>query len=490
MTSPSSKPQLILAIEALQRGDRAEAVRIMREELRVGPPDGERWRSFARLASQIGEIAFALDGSSRHAATRPVRLDWLLDHCGLLAANGRSEEASRIVASLPEPAVQDASVRHFMGVLAAEKGDFAQAEQHYREAIARNRRSPQSWFALAMIKRFSAEDDDLAEMERLAPEISDMDPQLHARFLYGLAKAHGDVGEQDRAFALYEQGAAIRRKAEPFDAERNYQLADRLISEFTPEAMRMLTPVGNGEMRQCRSIFVNGMPRSGTTLMEQILTSHSQVADGGEINLMRAALIPTVDYSLRGALAYQERVGATGDPWAQVATTYRRLLGERFGSAGRIVDKTLGQSYFMGLMLHALPEALVIWMRRDPEDVALSCFRSFFSSPIPWSWSFDDIAHFMKAEDRLFEHWVRMFPQRILVVPYEELVHEPAKWTDRVLDHVGLPREAAVLDFHENRRSVRTASVQQVRSPISTASIGKAMGLEKHMAAFRDVYFR
>jgi hypothetical protein len=142
----------------------------------------------------------------------------------------------------------------------------------------------------------------------------------------------------------------------------------------------------------------------------------------------------------------------------------------------------------MGLILHALPSSNVIWMRRSPEDTALSCYRNFFSSPIPWSWSFTDIAHYFRLEDRLHAHWAALFPERILTVAYEDLVRNPKDWIPRILKHSGLSDEPGVYAFHENKRSVRTASVQQVRRPISTDRIGSARGHEPHLAQFWAAY--
>jgi len=217
------------------------------------------------------------------------------------------------------------------------------------------------------------------------------------------------------------------------------------------------------------------------------LVSHSEVENGSELNLLRAALIPTGDRSLQGALAYQKRVEAR-DPWGALAADYFRMLEMRFRTERLVVDKTLGQSHFMGLLLHMLPEARVIWMRRNAEDVALSCFRNFFSSPLPWSWSLADIGRFFVLEDRLFAHWIEQFPERILVVPYESLVSAPEEWIPRILDHAGLPDEPQVREFHATKRNVRTASVQQVRGPISTASIGLSRAYDEHLAPFRAVY--
>jgi hypothetical protein len=338
-----------------------------------------------------------------------------------------------------------------------------------------------------MIKTFAPDDPDLAEMERLRPAIErGTEPAIFARFLYGLAKAWHDCGDYDRAFALYSQGAALRRMGEKWDPEALGRHADGMIRDFTPEAVARLQP----SRSERPALFVNGLPRSGTTLVEQILVSHSQVAEGGEVNLLRAALIPTGDYSLAGALRYEQRMAGRPDPWGALAKSYFHMLEMRFRTAKLVVDKTLGQSHFMGLLLHMLPQARVIWMRRDPEDVALSCFRNFFSSQIPWSWSLEDIGRFFAIEDCLFAHWTQAFPERILVVPYESLARTPEEWIPRILAHAGLPDEPQVREFHATRRNVRTASVQQVRSPISTARIGQAEAYAAHLAPFRAAYGR
>src|SRR5690606_10482255 len=186
---------------------------------------------------------------------------------------------------------------------------------------------------------------------------------------------------------------------------------------FTPKTLEQLKP----SQDRRPALFVNGLPRSGTTLVDQILVSHSAVADGGEVNLLRASLIPTGDSSMAGALRYQQRMAGSADPWGALAASYFRMLEMRFRTRALVVDKTLGHSHFMGLLAHMLPGARVVWMRRDPEDTALSCFRTFFSSGLPWSWSLEDIARFFRIEDKLHAHWSALFPEQILTVDYQAL---------------------------------------------------------------------
>lgn len=472
------------AIESLKRGEREAAVRLLKREFAEGAASGQRWASVARLASNIGEVELALEAWRRFGNTEPIDLARKLSYWGELANLGRSQLARTAIDALDERARGHPAVLHFYGTLASQEGDFVAAERYYREALAATPYLPQTWFALAMIKQFSAGDPDLALMEQLLPAMRDTAPDVRARYLYGLAKARHDIGDYAGAFALYDEGAALRRTLEKFDLPRFEAFAQATIRDFTADNLAKLKPSGASGND---AILVTGLPRSGTTLVEQLLTSHSQVSDGAEVNLFRAALSPTVNFSFAGARAYQAR-SESADPWGDVARDYMAMLEQRFQTSGRVVDKTLCQSHFMGLLLHSMPDTRVVWMRRNPEDAAFSCFRSFFSSPLPWTWSLSDIGNFFRIEDQLFAHFAQLFPDRILPVQYEDLASAPTDWIPRILAHAGLAMEPGVLNFHENKRSVRTASVQQVRSPISTGRIGLSRKYDLFLEPFRQAY--
>lgn len=476
--------RIIEAVEALKLGERQNAVSLLKQEFADGSTSGQRWSSIAKLAANMGEIELAIEAWRRFADTEPIDLARRLSYWGELTNLGRTRLAQAELGALDERTCSHPAVLHFSGTLASQEGDFALAERCYRDALAVTPNLPQTWFALAMIKQFSHDDPDLAMMERLLPVMRQAAPEVRARFLYGLAKARQDCGDHALAFALYDEGAALRRVEEKFDLVRFKAFARAIIRDFTPANLAMLKPSAAPDLNV---VFVTGLPRSGTTLVEQILASHSQVVDGAEVNLFRAALSPTVDFTLGGAQAYERR-SASEDPWGDVARDFRAMLDQRFRTKDKVVDKTLCQSHFMGLIMHALPDAKVVWMRRNPEDTALSCFRSFFSSPLPWTWSLADIGNFFRIEDELFEHFAQMFPDKILPVQYEELASAPGEWIPKILAHAGLEMEAGVLDFHKTRRSVRTASVQQVRAPISTSRIGLSSNYGQFLEPFRQAY--
>ncbi|HET9810899.1 MAG TPA: sulfotransferase [Sphingomicrobium sp.] len=475
-------PLVLQAIEALKAGERRRAADLLEQELRTGPPPGDRWRSVSMLAAQIGEIETAIEASRRSAS--PPSLERLLQHWGRLASYGRSAEAIDEIERLAPPMREHSAVLTFRGTIAGEQGRFEEAEQSLRRALDRAPDAPETWFGLSTIKTFEPDDADVRAMESLAVKLNGAPPEAQAKLHYALGKARDDIGDFDRAFDHYRRGAAFRRKGGSYDGRAARIAADRIIRDFTPENMGQLRPSQAGEQR---SIFVTGLPRSGTTLVQQMLAAHSRVDEGDEVNLFKPALIPTLDFSFEGAIAYQTR-SASHDPWGDVARDYAKFIDMRFRSHGLVVDKSLGQSALIGLLLHSLPEAKIIWLRRSAEDTALSCFRTSFTASTHWSWSIPDIANHFRIEDQLFEHWRSVFGDRILVVPYEGLVREPGEWTGTLATHAELEFEAEMQRFHQVKRTVRTASVKQVRSPVSTARIGAAGRYPRFAEEFRAAY--
>lgn len=486
MNNHSSKPLVLQAIDALKDFDRAHARDLLQRELDNGPVHGEQWKNVSMLASKIGEIDISVEAARRYAATPPVSIERLLHYWGELATFGRGDQALKEVEGHAPAILQHAAVLHFVGSVLSENGDFDGAERCFRQALSKAPNAPQTWFALAMNTTFSADNPLLAEMEKIRPAFNAAPPSIKARFLYGLAKAYDDCGDIEKSFKYYDEGAALQRSVQKFDFEQLEHFVDRLINDFTPEAMQTLGSSGTTDVA---AIFINGLPRSGTTLVEQILVSHPDVGDGGEINLLRPTLIPTGDYSFAGGKNYATKVGMT-TAWDKLAQEYKRLLDMRFSGSGKRVDKTLVQSHYMGFLTQMMPTAPVIWMRRNPDDVALSCYRTFFSSHIPWSWSLADIGRFFRLEDRLFSHWSAMFPDQILVMSYEALVASPEQHVPEILAHCGLADTPEVYQSHLHRRAVRTASVKQVRAPISTSRIGSAERYEAQLKPFYDAYHR
>jgi tetratricopeptide (TPR) repeat protein len=480
--SEPSRPYFAQALDALKLGDRRRAASLIAQQIRHGNTSTRNLAVVAQQADYLGEIELAIEAT--RLAVMPGSIDSLIDYWGRLAGYGREAEALAEVERQPEAVREHPAVLHFRGSVANQLGRFEEAQALFRRALAKAPGAMATWFALAMVKTFAPGDPDIAAMERLEPQPGGA-PEMRATLHYALGKAAEDCGEVDRAFAWYAKGAALMRQQRPFDVARYRAVADKVVAEFTAASLARLR---RSRLESQRSLFVTGLPRSGTTLTEQLLIGHSMVTGGAEVDLFRAALIPLLGNGIADALGYERRAGSE-DPWGDIGRDYGRLVDQRFRSPGLVIDKSLAQSLMIGPMLHAMPEARIAWLRRTPDDVALSCFRTYFSRGLPWTWSLTDIADFMKAEDRLFEHWRSVFGERILVVPYEELVREPAAWAERLQTHFALPFEAGLEAASREGRAVGTASVGQVGQPISTARIGQAAAFAEHLKPFRDRYY-
>jgi len=475
--SEPEQPFFFQALNALKSGDRRAAAALLARQLAEGNTSPHNLRAVAQLAVQLGETGLAIDAS--RAAVIAGDLDSLVAYWGMLGSHGRSEEALANIATQPASVRDQPAVLHILGNLATQTGRLEEAREYFRRALAKAPELLESWFSLAMIKRFEAGDPDISAMERLIGSAGAQAPLHHA-----LGKAAEDIGDVDRAFDHYSKAAELsRRDWRGPNASQFSAAVDQIIGAYTPAAFEGFPP----STSQSRSLFVTGMPRSGTTLVEQILLGHSAVGDGAEVNLFGKAVTPVRGIGLAQALAYQNARGT--ECWTEIGRDYAHLIDARFPGAGRVVDKSLGQSLSIGLLLHALPDARIAWLQRSPDDVALSCFRTFFSAGLPWTTSLGEIAVHMRAEERLLVHWKSVFPDRILTVPYEDLVTSPASWALRLQEHFGLQPEAGIESKAPADRTIGTASVSQVREPVSTARIGQAAKFERHLKPFRDAYY-
>jgi tetratricopeptide (TPR) repeat protein len=503
------EPRTHLILDACKTLDRRAAANIIREDLVAGPPAGEFWDGVAQLAGQLGEQCFAIEAARRFAATQPIDFNRSMFFARVLSRYGRVNEALSVIDSMPMDFQLHPATLHFKGVALTQLGDFINAEAVLRKAITISP-APIQWLALSVAKKFRKDDPDIAKMEAILPKVGKAPADIKGQLLYALGKAYDDIGNTELAGHAYASGAVQMRVANNGHSLGRWdEFSRQLIAGYSEESFRKLVPSG---AQEDRIVFVTGYPRSGTTLVEQILTSHSAFTGGAEMNLLSVALMPAGnlrfgttmgqekeevsmtypfygDFTFENALDYQARSSSI-DPWGDIGRDYLHMANERFGLNGKAVDKTVIIGQFMGLMLHSLPKAKVVWLRRRQEDCALSIFR-LYSLPgtIPWSYSPEDIASFFHAEDRLYEHWAQLFPDRIMTIHYEDLVSDPQIWIRKLLQHVELSEEEAVFEPHKSKRAVTTASVAQVRAPISTARIGAAESYKTFVEQFRKAYY-
>lgn len=483
--SPSAADLLSQAVRRFEARDRARAAAIIVKLAAEDAPLGDLWSQVAQLAAALGEVSAARAAMRRYVAGDPYDVERRLAYGAMLAQLGHVAGAVKATeAFLPNAPRPDARLHQLLGACLAQLGRSQEAQTHLRAAIAQTdwpELAGAAWLTLADLKSFDEADPDVAAMEALASTLAEQAP---SSLLYALAKAYSDQGDVDQAFAHWTRGAERVRRQRPYSGTGSRRFVDEVVTGFTADFFAKLPP---STIDSARPIFVLGLPRSGTTLVEQILASHADVVDGAELNLFRTATMDLGGYAPSDVTRMAFRPDAA-DVWTRFGEAYLHLLDERFGPTGRVVDKTLNHTRFVGLIHHILPKARFIWLRREPGDVALSCFRSHFAGGLDWTWSLEDIGRHMIEEDRLHAHWSALYPDAILTVNYEDLVSDPKTWIARMLDHCDLPFQENLRDFHLTERAVTTSSASQVRQPISTRAVGQWKRYETHLAPFFSVY--
>lgn len=465
---------------ALRGRDRAAINDVAARLLEQRTPLVEQWFSVAHVLLRNGEVALALSAAGRGVDECGASAKAQFERAQVLASAGRPDEGAALVSALPAGQLNPVERDHFLGTCAMELGDFDAARSAFDRAVAAWSGSGPSWLSLAALPSV----DDPALLDRMNAASSAMGAvaaDYRAQWHYAKGTVLDRLGRTDAAFAEFAAGAELVRAARPYDADSDRREAETLRQQFSRAAVGKISEQIATDTS--RPILVTGLPRSGTTLVEQVLASHSSVAGGGEMPFGSILTREIGGTSLSNLEAFASSEGA--DPLARL---YLHLGDEQFGEGRRFVDKCLGNSRALGVLASVLPQAPIVWLRRDPLDCAWSCFRTYFSGGMEWSWSLADIAAHFEAEDVLYAHWRQVLGNRMLTLSYEELAADPTAQIGRILDHVGLDPEPAMEAAHRTRRPVLTASVAQVRRPVYQSSVGAADRYRDHLKRFIDAY--
>ena len=468
---------------AIARQDYAGQRQLIGELVAARAPMGEQWQVLAQLAADIAELDLARAAIDLFVENAGGTDGALYQKAALLAQAGLWDEADALLRTLPETVPDPVANAYSRGVAALNLGRTEEARRRLEQVVAERPQSGTAWLALSMAV-------DLASEPALAERLIAAEGALErapagdrAAYRYALGTLLAGRGEHAPAFNAFARGAQQMKAVAPFDREADRRQAEDAVRGY--DATRIAALAGRQSEPSGRTIFVTGLPRSGTTLVEQALTAHGTVAAGAEIGALG---VLAQDIGGADCPALAARVDAGGA--AAGARLWHRWLDERFGPAGRVVDKSIDASRYLGLVAALLPEAPLVWTTRDPLDRAWSCFRTnFMGGAIPWSYDLADIAAHFRLEDRLLGQWQALLGERLLVVPYEAFVREPDAWIRKVLAHCGLDEQPAVFAPHENRRPVATASMIQVRRPITRAGIGSAEPYREFLAPFVEAYY-
>jgi tetratricopeptide (TPR) repeat protein len=383
-----------------------------------------------------------------------------------------------------------AEAHHNLGNAYLEAGHFDWAQTQFAMALKLNPRDVKTYHSLSLMRRFSpAEQHTAAEWESVLDR-GDLPAVQRSYLHYAIGKIYDDGGQYERAFPHFRRANQLIRP--DFDRSGHAAFVDRLIRDFPRSTFAAGAGSGNDSPLP---VFIVGMFRSGTSLVEQILGSHGQVHGCGELadvkeiaarwwrkgdksNLCEASFGPPGKLDL-----------SPFPPRAELAELAEAYLARRSavcGSARRVTDKMPTNFFYLGMIALLLPKARIIHCRRDPLDTCLSCYFTNFRNRPAHACDLEDLGIYYRHYQRLMEHWQGVLPLEILEVRYEDLVEDLPAQTRRLLDFCGLPWDERCLRYYENQRPVQTSSVWQVRQPIYTTSIGRWRHYEKYLQPLLD----
>jgi hypothetical protein len=468
-------PDLAAAVAALAERRLADILAPLERAAALESLDPVHWQRVLEIARQIGDDDLALVAARRLLAASPKDLVRRALVADLLSQTGQVREALAISRRLLEENPRHQTLPIAIGGQLARLGRGDEALGMLRLAIRRSPQSAVAWESLANLKTFRREDAEFVELERLARASEDR-PET-AGFAYALAKACEDVGEIEPAFQWFARGSRRVLGGRVPRTEDLFKEAAEVCAAFPPE----LLAAGRWSDRPERPILVLGCPRSGTTLMERILATAQGSASGGELKMLRLACLGFSPPSPDRVGVFARSCGGEAAAWHRVADTYVAKLRNRFGRADGVIDKGLVNHLYVGALALGLPHARILHMRREPMDVAWSCFRRRFHGGLHWSYDFDSIAAFLRVYEGIVDYWKRNLPGRILTVEFERLVSDPEGETARIFEFAGLERPADWSSFHEKRSVVLTSSQRQVRRPLNADGVGAWRRYEQHL---------
>lgn len=460
----------LLGMAAAQAGHVARAVPMLQEAVARGP-EAEHLVQLARLLSLLRR-----DGEAGEAARRAWKLGpkdaltldtigcvlvRLGDHQGALAPFGRAVEA--------EPDNPD--FRYNLAAACGFTGRVEEARRHYEAILARDPGDARVHYALSILSRQTPEHNHVGRLEAALSSAQREEDALRIR--YALAKEHEDIGNPQAAFACLSEANRAQRRAIGYDFAQDAAIFDAIERLFGSNAMAGEV-AGNADPAP---IFVVGMPRTGTTLVDRILSSHRDVGSAGELQAMPLAVKRLAGTSSRVVID-PATVAASGglDPAAIGDAYLERASHHRPEGKLRFTDKLPANFLYVGHIIRALPNARIVCLRRNPMDTVWSNYKNLFASQSAYyAYSYDllDIARYYVRFDGLMALWESLWPGRVLQLSYEALVADQEGQTRRLLEHCGLAWDEACLSFHENSAAVATPSAAQVRRPINADAIGK-----------------
>ena len=462
------------------RGDHPRALTEFSQALALDANDHHAWLGRGDSLHLLARLPEAIE-AYRRAASAADAAGKLLGAAIGLRDTGALDDAELCHRRALELAPRDAAAESNFGNLLAVRGDLPAAEEHYRRAIALKPDYASAYFNLTDVKQLAPGDPLWPGLMALAERSNTLPADDAIPLHFALARTWDSLKDADKASMHLEAGNRLKRAAINYDEARQARFFADFARVFDADFV-----AGHAlDTEDARPVFIVGMPRSGTTLVEQILASHPDVHGAGEIHALRNCLREELppdpgDFALPAGLAGLDKAA-----FARVAARYSRYLDALAPEAARITNKLPGNMVFVGLMSLLYPQARIIHCSRDAMDTCFSCYSKLFTTGHPFAYEQGELGRFYKMYAALMQHWQQALPGRMLELRYEDLLGDFEPQVRRLVAHLDLPWDDACLRFHESERAVRTASLAQVRRPIYQDSLQKWKRYEKGLAPLK-----
>jgi tetratricopeptide (TPR) repeat protein len=457
-----------------------EAEVFLSRATQLAPNYARAWVDLANVQRELEKYDDATASATRLLELDPDKAESHMVYAGIVGVAGLHEEAieayRHALKLSPNKAVAMCAMAHHLKTIGAQEEAVAQ----YRACIATRPDYAEAYWSLANLKTFRFSEAEVEAMNELVREGSLPEESL-CQIHNALGLEYEARGDYDRAFGHFDRCNRLRRKLESYDPVDTEAMHDRVIVFFDEERLARST----GAALQPTPIFIVGLPRSGSTLIEQILASHSEVEGTHELSDLSKVVR---GYRTRKKDRFPESLGGLGpEGWARIGREYLERTEKHRHGAAFFIDKNPNNFVFVGLLRSAIPNAKIINARRHPVDSCLGSYKQLFASGQPFTYDLTELGEYYLQYQRLMDHWHRVLPGFVLDVCYEEVVADLETQVHRMLDFCGLPFEPACLHFHETERAIKTASSEQVRRPIYSSSVELWRKYEPHLAELIEV---
>ena len=517
MKQGTSKSELIDQIYRLMEKRDFQSAGLLCEKVTAQHPDfAEGWVAAAEFFLRVSAPQRALELAQRAIALEPDNTHWMILHARSLMECGKTGDTLALVKKIAVRPGLSPHQHNEIGMLLARIDNHAEAQAHYRRAVSALPDEIEFLFNLATSQRFlgqidaaestlqkilsiDAKDHEAAAMlsslrkqttqcnhvDALERTLADESLTAVSRvsFCYALAKELEDLEAFPESFTWLKRGADLRRSGMHYRVDTDLKIIKQITQVFGQHFFSSGAPGHESK----EPLFIIGLPRSGTTLLERILASHSRVYAAGELGVFGIELT---------RLTRQKMAASQTDRSQFIATSAQidyRQLGENYiggtrpltGSTQHFIDKLPFNYLYAGLIHQALPGAKIISLRRHPMDSCYSMYKQLFRDAYPFSYDLKDLADYYVAYHRLMQHWERVIPGVIHTIKYEDLVTDTEGETRRLLTHCKLDWEEQCLEFYKNKTASTTASATQVRQKVYASSVGKWRAFETELAPLK-----